>query len=153
MNEFRPLRNFVDRWLGPLKTLKPAAPTLPKIPQPSQATMKKPSVASPIKTYGSGEEPQGTVYNNMPISKERIQVVAQEAEIEAQAHEKEVSTPIRTFNQGTRTQFGATMGAFGLTPPSVTNAVQEWERRQRELFAPFKVGEIRSTSPIKTFKN
>lgn len=155
MSEFRPIKNFLNRWLGPLEASRKPA----QIPQRAQGVMKqaehpntqadKAANAGDIKTFGSGKESMA-IYGAVPLSRERIQAVQEEAKKETLEHEKEVTAPILSF-QSKRTEFGSTMGALGLTDPAIIRGVQEWERRQRELFAPFKVDVTSGTLPVKTF--
>ena len=152
MSQFRPLKNFADRWLGPLKTL----PTIVSKSLPQPKTMKTsealPIPIIPIKTYGTGREgPE--IYGALAITEKRAHQIVEEARDEAMEHEKEISVPILTFNKGAGSSFSSQMNGIGLTDPAIIRGVQELERRQKELFAPFKVVEIRSTSPIKTYAN
>ena len=148
MSQIRPIRNFLDNWLGPPRTLKPAAPTL--LPKPSQGTMKKAEAPSP-KTYGTGLESMA-IYGAIPLSRERIAQVVQEAKMEALEHEVEVTAPILPF-QSKRTEFGSQSGGLGITDPSIVRGVQRWEAEQRALLSTLKAPPITSTSPIKTFQN
>lgn len=153
MSEFRPIKNFLNRWLGPLEASRKPA----QIPQRAQLQLVHPNTPADktanvrsVKTYGTGKEgPE--LYGAIPISKERAQQIAQETQAEALKHEKEIA-PIKSYNQG-RTEFGATMGGLGITDPKIIRDIQQWDAKQRALLEPLKIREIPSTSPIRTFHN
>jgi len=113
--------------------------------------------AVPIKTFGTGREPQGTVYGNMPISKKRIEETTQEAKNEVEAHEKEVSAPILSF-QGRGDPIGTSSGGIGLSDQEFLRRTLQWEMQQKALVADRKsiyevLPNARGTAPTKTFHN
>jgi len=142
MSEIRPLRNFIDRLFGTVP--KQPSPSTP-LPKPQPRTMKTSDLLG-IKTVGveTGIER----YGGIPRTKEEVQIGIQQARNEREEHEKEISAPIKSYNQGVGSSFGSQMGGIGLTDPAIARGVAQWDAEQRALFAPFKVGEIRSTSPI-----
>jgi len=153
VNEFRPLQNFLNRWLGPLEaSRKPAQITQraqlqlvhPNTPADKAANVKN------IKTFGTGQENMG-IYGAVPISQQRVAEAQIEAKNEAATHEREINAPILTFNKGAGSSFSSQMNGIGLTDPAIIRGVQEWKRRQSELFAPFKVDVTSGTLPVKTF--
>ena len=157
MSEFRPLRNFVDRWLGPPKVLKQPSP--PPLPKPQPATMKKPTkepgTISRILTHGV-EQDLG-VYGALPFSREQIQRSAQLTKNEAEAHEKEIHAPILLF-QGKGAPIGTTSGGIGLSDQEFIRRTRMWEAEQRALLASSgrSIDEIlpnASTLGVKTFHN
>lgn len=136
--------------LDPLPSPKPAAPTAPRIPQPSQGTMKK-AEAPPPKTYGTGLESMA-IYGALPPTQQRVAEAQIEAKNEAATHEREINTPILTY-QGRGSEFGSQSGGLGITNPSIVRDVQRWETEQRALLNTVKAPPVTSMSPIKTFKN
>jgi hypothetical protein len=125
----------------PKSTAKPH----PKTPLPA-ASMKTP----PIKTFGTGLE-KIDVFGAIPLSQEDVERSQTEARTENLKHERELRTPIKSFKVA-QAEFGCG-GSMGVTSPAIARAVADWDAKQKALFAPFKVPEITSTSPIKTLHN
>jgi hypothetical protein len=106
-----------------------------------------PGNTSPIKSFGTGREKMD-IYGAIPLSQKDVQRVQTEAAVEALKHEQELTAPIKSFKIPLA-EFGCG-GSMGVTNPAITRAVADWEAKTKALFAPFKTGEIQSTSAIKT---
>lgn len=102
---------------------------------------------SPIRTFSLGTE-KADIYGAMPLTQERIVAAQREAQLEQAKHREEMAS-IRMFDQG----LGSPGGGVGPLDPTLRNGIKQWEREQQTLFAPLKIGEIRSTSPIRTLSN
>jgi hypothetical protein len=118
--------------------------------------MKKPALPG-VKTFGTGLEKMD-VYGALPLSRERIQIGTQEAKRDAEVHEKEITAPIKSYSQGARTEFGATMGGIGISDQEFQRRTVQWEREQRSLFADRNsintiLPNANGTSAIQTFHN
>jgi hypothetical protein len=141
------VEKFLWRW--GLIPPKPQTRPVPSVKPLPTATTKSPA-PSPIRTFGTGQEKMD-VYGAIPLSPEDVQRVQAEAKKAALEHEAELRAPIKSY-QTAQPEFGCA-GSMGVTDPAVARAVADWDAKQEALFRPFRIGEITSTSPIKTLHN
>ena len=138
------INNFRKRWNIETQIAKPT-PKPVILPKTIPAPAVVPVTQSPIFTVGAEHDPG--IYGALSLSPARVREVMAEAKAAETLHEKEVSVPIETYKGP-----GSPAGGVGLVDFNFRQKILNWEA-QRVLFAPFKTGEVQSTSPIKTYRN